>query len=103
MIVGIVASAGLALSLIGLMECVDRLFPKGVTVGRAIFVILLSVAWIILGFVSLHFMSSPKGSIPTTNWIIAITLLVIYVAIRSAFAIARQKLSRQQDTDKNQL
>ena len=103
MIVSIVASVGFALSIICLVECVTRLFPKGVTTGRAVFVVLLCLASIILGFVSLHFMSSPKGSIPMTNWIIAIALLVIYVAIRSAFAIVKQIHSGQQDTDENQL
>ena len=100
MIVGIVASAGFALSIICLVECVTRLFPKAVSIGRAICVVLLSAAWIILGFISLHFMSSPKGSISTTNRIIAIALLVIYVVIRSWFTVVRQSHSRQQNTGK---
>lgn len=103
MIVSIVASVGFALSIICLFECVTRLFPKGVTTGRAVLVVLLCLALIILGFVSLHFMSSPKGSIPMTNWIISIAPLVIYVAIRSAFAIVKQIHSGQQDTDENRL
>ena len=103
MIVSIAASVGFALSIICLVECVTRLFPKGVTTGRAVFVVLLCLALIILGFVSLHFMGGPKGSIPMTNWIIAIALLVIYVAVRSAFSIVKQIHSGQQDTDENRL
>lgn len=100
-IMTIVASLGFALSIICLVECVACLFPKAASTGQSISVVLLALACILLGFVSVDFMNTHEDSFSRISWIVSVTLLVTYVIIRSAFTFVRQTHGHQQHIGDN--
>lgn len=92
MLIGTLSAVVFASSIACLVECVSRLFPKAIKATYAAVAVLLSLVCIGSAFLFLTLMYS-HGRL-TTNWIIAISLLALYVLARSIIVYAKSRSGR---------
>lgn len=86
---GVVAAILFAGSIVCLVECEVRLFPKAVTAGGAVVAILLALACIGIAFFGLTMMNV-HGS-PVVNWAVSGLILVAYLVVRAVMLVMNKR------------
>lgn len=89
MFIGTLSAVMFAFAIVCLVECVSRLFPRAIKSAYAAAIVLLSLVCIGSAFVCVALMHS-HGRL-TINWIVAISLLALYVLVRSVIVHAKSK------------
>ena len=89
MFIGTLSAVMFAFAIVCLVECVSRLFPRAIKSAYAAAAVLLSLVCIGSAFVCVALMHS-HGRL-TINWIVAISLLALYVLVRSVIVHAKSK------------